>query len=154
MPVTRNQRPVFCLQQKSHHDTESRLNRNRGVAQPGSAPALGAGSRRFKSSRPDQILFSQSTAGQPVITLYVLKGQNGKRYVGITNDLTIRLREHRSKRSKGSQVLGDFFVLHTEEFVDHKSARNREKFLKSGQGREWLNEFESLSEPAKGGYSP
>ena len=28
--------------------------RCRGVAQPGSAPALGAGSRRFKSSRPDQ----------------------------------------------------------------------------------------------------
>ena len=27
----------------------------RGVAQPGSAPALGAGSRRFKSFRPDQI---------------------------------------------------------------------------------------------------
>ena len=27
---------------------------HRGVAQPGSAPALGAGSRRFKSSRPDQ----------------------------------------------------------------------------------------------------
>jgi hypothetical protein len=26
---------------------------HRGVAQPGSAPALGAGSRRFKSSRPD-----------------------------------------------------------------------------------------------------
>src|SRR3990172_6806162 len=27
---------------------------HRGVAQPGSAPALGAGGRRFKSSRPDQ----------------------------------------------------------------------------------------------------
>lgn len=27
----------------------------RGVAQPGSAPALGAGSRVFKSLRPDQI---------------------------------------------------------------------------------------------------
>ena len=27
---------------------------NRDVAQPGSAPALGAGGRRFKSSRPDQ----------------------------------------------------------------------------------------------------
>jgi hypothetical protein len=26
---------------------------SRGVAQPGSAPALGAGCRRFKSSRPD-----------------------------------------------------------------------------------------------------
>ena len=30
----------------------------RGVAQPGSAPALGAGSRRFKSSRPDHSFLS------------------------------------------------------------------------------------------------
>jgi hypothetical protein len=29
---------------------------SRGVAQPGSAPALGAGGRRFKSYRPDQFL--------------------------------------------------------------------------------------------------
>jgi len=90
----------------------------------------------------------------PKITLYVLKGENGKRYVGITNDLTRRLKEHRTNRSKGSQVLGEFIVLHTEKFADHKSARIREKFLKSGQGRLWLNKFESQSEPAKGGYSP
>jgi len=87
----------------------------------------------------------------PKITLYVLKGENGKRYVGITNDLTRRLKEHRTNRSKGSQVLGEFVVLHTEEFADHKSARIREKFLKSGQGRLWLNKFEAQSEPAKGG---
>ena len=30
----------------------------RGVAQPGSAPALGAGGRWFKSSRPDQKFLS------------------------------------------------------------------------------------------------
>ena len=30
------------------------LTYRRGVAQPGSAPALGAGGRRFKSYRPDQ----------------------------------------------------------------------------------------------------
>ena len=29
---------------------------SRGVAQPGSAPALGAGGRAFKSPRPDQIV--------------------------------------------------------------------------------------------------
>ena len=86
-----------------------------------------------------------------MITLYVLKGKSGKRYVGITNDLTRRLSEHRSIRSKGSQVIGDFIVLHTEQYTDHKSARKREKFLKSGQGRKWLDEFESESEPAKGG---
>ena len=33
---------------------------SRGVAQPGSAPALGAGGRRFKSYRPDQSNFSQA----------------------------------------------------------------------------------------------
>ncbi len=89
--------------------------------------------------------------GHPVITLYVLKGKNGKRYVGITNDLSRRLKEHHSKRSKGSQVLGEFVLLHTEEYADHKSAREREKFLKSGQGRVWLNKLESPSEPAEGG---
>ena len=30
------------------------LPKRRGVAQPGSAPAWGAGGRRFKSARPDQ----------------------------------------------------------------------------------------------------
>ena len=30
---------------------------DRGVAQPGSAPALGAGGRRFESSRPDIVLY-------------------------------------------------------------------------------------------------
>ena len=33
---------------------ESIVQYSRGVAQPGSAPALGAGGRRFKSYRPDQ----------------------------------------------------------------------------------------------------
>ena len=42
----------MVLHRFKKHAIES--HRNRGVAQPGSAPALGAGSRRFKSSRPDQ----------------------------------------------------------------------------------------------------
>ena len=36
---------------------ESRPVESRGVAQPGSAPALGAGGPRFKSARPDQFVF-------------------------------------------------------------------------------------------------
>jgi hypothetical protein len=36
------------------HGLNSRKQRCRGVAQPGSAPALGAGGRAFKSPRPDQ----------------------------------------------------------------------------------------------------
>jgi len=88
-----------------------------------------------------------------VITLYVLKGKNGKRYVGITNDLSRRIYEHRLKNSKAGQLLGEFQVFHTEDFPDHRTARRREKFLKSGQGRKWLDELELESEP-RGGYSP
>ena len=40
---------LFC-----ETDLESEEHFCRGVAQPGSAPALGAGGRRFKSYRPDQ----------------------------------------------------------------------------------------------------
>jgi len=64
--------------------------------------------------------------GHSKITLYLLKGKNAKRYVGITNDLTRRLKEHSSNRSKSSQVLGEFVVLHTEEYPDHISARKRD----------------------------
>jgi len=86
-----------------------------------------------------------------MITLYVLKGETGKRYVGITNDLPRRLAEHRRKKSKGSQVIGKFTVIYTENFPDHIAARTKEKFLKSGQGRKWLDSIEERSEPAKGG---
>jgi len=86
-----------------------------------------------------------------MVTLYVLKGENAKRYVGITNDLARRIEGHRSGRSKGSQIIGAFTLLHTEEFPDYPSARTREKFLKSGQGRAWLNQLEDKTRPAGGG---
>jgi putative endonuclease len=78
----------------------------------------------------------------------VLKGQKGKRYVGITNDLPRRLREHRYKPTKGGQLLGVFSVLYTEELPDYKTARERERFFKSGKGRKWLDDFEVMSRPA------
>ncbi|MBE9574254.1 MAG: GIY-YIG nuclease family protein [Proteobacteria bacterium] len=83
-----------------------------------------------------------------MVILYALKGKRSKRYVGITNNLSRRLLEHRMKATKGGQLLGDFIVLCTEQFPDYKTAREREKFLKSGQGRKWLDELESGTRPA------
>ena len=71
-----------------------------------------------------------------MITIYVLQG-NTRRYVGITNDLPRRLHEH-AKTSHSGRLLGPFVVLHTEEAATYTEARAREKFLKSGQGRDWL----------------
>jgi putative endonuclease len=74
-------------------------------------------------------------------TLYIIKGLSTKKhYIGITNDLQRRLQEHRSGSSKGGQIIGDFELMHSEEFSDYSSARKREKFLKSGQGRKWIKE--------------
>jgi putative endonuclease len=87
-----------------------------------------------------------------MVTVYVLQGKvTGKRYVGITNNLARRLHEHQGGYTKGGQVIGEFEVMHTEQFPDYASARVREKFLKSGQGREWLNTQWPRSWPATGG---
>ncbi|MBW1919224.1 MAG: GIY-YIG nuclease family protein [Deltaproteobacteria bacterium] len=85
-----------------------------------------------------------------LITVYVLRGTAGKRYIGITNNLYRRLREHRLKKSKAGHLLGDFSLVHTEKFADYKIAREREKFLKSGRGRRWLDELESGSGSTSG----
>jgi putative endonuclease len=85
-----------------------------------------------------------------MVTVYVLQGKK-KRYVGITNNLARRLAEHRSGHTKSAQVIGQFELLHTEEFPDHITARKREKFLKSGQGREFLNHLYSATGSACGG---
>jgi len=85
-----------------------------------------------------------------MVIVYVLQGKN-KRYIGITNNLARRLAEHRSGHTKGSQVVGKFKLLHTEEFLDHIAAREREKFLKSGKGREFLNRLYPATGSAYGG---
>jgi putative endonuclease len=86
-----------------------------------------------------------------MIYVYVLQGLQGKRYVGITNNLERRLKEHGSGNTKGGQVIGDFQLLHTEQFEDYPSARNREKYLKSGVGRAWLERRYPRTGSASGG---
>lgn len=87
-----------------------------------------------------------------MVYVYVLEGvDTEKRYVGITNNLDRRLTEHRGKRTKGGQLLGDFTLLHVEHFSSYNAARKREIFLKSGQGRKLLTERRPRTRPAKGG---
>ena len=77
-----------------------------------------------------------------------MRGDTGKRYVGITNNLPRRLNEHNRHYSKAGEIIGDFRLIHTESFTDYKAARLREKFLKSGQGRKWLDMKEAETQPA------
>jgi putative endonuclease len=75
-----------------------------------------------------------------MIFVYVLRSiANRKRYIGITEDLSRRLGEHRKSSSTVAKLLGPFDVLQKEALPDYVAARIREKFLKSGQGRAWLD---------------
>jgi putative endonuclease len=75
-----------------------------------------------------------------MVTVYVLRSlTTGKRYVGITNNFTRRMSDHRRTTSPVNKLLGAFEMLQTEGFPNYIRARVREKFLKSGQGRAWLD---------------
>ena len=70
--------------------------------------------------------------------VYVLELQNGKKYIGQTNNLKRRLYEHANGLSPYTKKFKFKKLLYYEVFPARSEAIKRERFLKSGQGREWL----------------
>ena len=76
--------------------------------------------------------------------VYVLKSSStGKIYIGCTNDIEKRLLTHNGilphdKKSYTYKQKGPWVVVYSEKCNDMTEARKREKYLKSGQGREFL----------------
>ena len=75
--------------------------------------------------------------------VYVLRSlKNGKRYVGSTSkSVAIRLGQHRSGSTQWTRQNGPFEIVHVEEFSDKISARQRERSLKTGNGRAFLDKI-------------
>ncbi|MBU2542144.1 GIY-YIG nuclease family protein [Patescibacteria group bacterium] len=75
--------------------------------------------------------------------IYILKSlKNNKRYVGYTSkDGIKRLKEHNRGCNQWTRQNGPFELKHTESFETKNEAIIREKFLKSGQGRKYLDEI-------------
>jgi len=75
--------------------------------------------------------------------VYVLRSlKNGKRYVGYTSkDVFTRLKEHNRHCNKWTRQNSPFVLVHFEEYSNKTEAIKREHFLKSGQGRQWLDSF-------------
>lgn len=77
-------------------------------------------------------------------TVYVLKSQStAKRYVGQTANLAKRLAEHNNGLSKYTKGRGPWRLIHQEHYKTRSEAMVREKFLKSGKGRELLDKINS-----------
>ena len=59
-------------------------------------------------------------------------------YVGITNDLERRLREHNQGIAKSTKARRPFELVYYEAHHNYRDADKRERFLKTGWGRNYL----------------
>ncbi|MBI4136308.1 MAG: GIY-YIG nuclease family protein [Candidatus Vogelbacteria bacterium] len=64
---------------------------------------------------------------------------NGEFYIGYTIDLKARLKKHHSGATKTTRRFQELKLIYCEACLSEKDARGREKALKSGFGRGYLN---------------
>ena len=62
-------------------------------------------------------------------------------YVGMNNNLERRISYHNSGYNRTTRAYRPFRILQTEQFPSRIEARSREKYLKSGTGKELLKEI-------------
>lgn len=77
--------------------------------------------------------------------VYILKSEStGKLYTGQTSNLEARVTRHNSqdidKTRYTKRHKGPWHLIYHEVYKTRADAMKREKFLKSGQGREWVKE--------------
>ena len=73
--------------------------------------------------------------------VYVIRSEiDGRYYVGISEDVERRVGEHNSGRTKSTKGYIPWKLVFQEEYEDRKTARKREKYLKSGYGKQWIKE--------------
>jgi putative endonuclease len=62
-------------------------------------------------------------------------------YVGITADLMLRLNRHNAGYERTTKPYAPFDLIYCETCADRKKARQMEKYLKSGTGKEQLKKI-------------
>jgi len=74
--------------------------------------------------------------------VYVLKsGVDGRLYKGFTKDLQNRLKQHNSGKTKSTKGYRPWELVYYEKYDTLDEAIKREKFLKTGIGREFLKDI-------------
>ena len=75
--------------------------------------------------------------------VYILYSEkHNKHYTGLTSDLEARIKSHNELGTKDwSRKYRPWKLLHTEEFETKSEALKREKWFKSGAGREFMKKL-------------
>jgi putative endonuclease len=64
-----------------------------------------------------------------------------KKYIGQTEDLTLRVEQHNSNYFQSyTNNKGPWELIHSESYATRSEAVLRERYLKSGVGREWIKQ--------------
>ena len=72
-------------------------------------------------------------------TVYILESlKNGRYYVGYSNDLEKRIKQHNSGYTKGSRHLAPFKLVYKEEFDNLTDAVRRELYIKKQKSRKFI----------------
>lgn len=71
--------------------------------------------------------------------VYILQSLKDKKlYVGFTDDLKRRLNEHNEGLSFSTKGRRPFILIYYEAYIDRKDAIARERFFKTGWGRNYI----------------
>jgi len=71
--------------------------------------------------------------------VYVLRSQStGRLYTGFSSDPIQRVGQHNLRITKSTKNRGPWDIVHRESYDTRVEAVRREKYLKSGKGREEL----------------
>ena len=71
--------------------------------------------------------------------VYVIRSEKDSRfYVGMTQDVIVRLNQHNKGYNRSTKAYCPWVLFFCEEFETRVEARNREVYLKSGVGTEYI----------------
>ena len=74
-----------------------------------------------------------------MFSVYILRNEKtGRHYTGHSSNLTQRLGQHNSGITKSTKNRGPWLLIYQEAFAIRAEAMRREKYFKSGKGREEL----------------
>jgi putative endonuclease len=73
--------------------------------------------------------------------VYILESEiDGRLYKGQTSDIDKRIKEHNSGKTKSTRGYMPWKLVYFERFETREEAVLREKYFKTGSGREFLKE--------------
>ncbi|MFN0255022.1 GIY-YIG nuclease family protein [Pedobacter ureilyticus] len=74
-----------------------------------------------------------------IFYIYAIKSEaDGRIYVGFSADVEKRLKEYNAGKTKSTKGYKPWVLIYTEQVAGRIAARNKEKYYKSGIGKEFL----------------